>query len=200
MTKLLEKDVPFVFSEQCIEAFDLLKDKLVNALIMIPPDWNLPFELMCYASDYAIGAVLVHRKEKHFHPIYYASRALNSADQLVRRCVDVEEGWQILSHCHEGPTGGHHGAVITTKKVFDSGFYLPSIFKDAHAFGIDFMDPSPSSRGKKYILVAFDYVWKLNSRWSGPFTITEVFPYGTIEIEDESGKFKVNGHRLKHYI
>ncbi|XP_076892062.1 uncharacterized protein LOC143543679 [Bidens hawaiensis] len=41
---------------------------------------------------------------------------------------------------------------------------------------------------------------KLNSPWSGPFTITEVFPYGTIEIEDESGKFKVNGQRVKHYI
>ncbi|XP_076887516.1 uncharacterized protein LOC143537687 [Bidens hawaiensis] len=41
---------------------------------------------------------------------------------------------------------------------------------------------------------------KLNSRWSGPFMIFEVFPYGTIEIEDESGKFKLNGHRLKHYI
>ncbi|XP_076943744.1 uncharacterized protein LOC143614104 [Bidens hawaiensis] len=57
-----------------------------------------------------------------------------SVDQLVRRCVDVEEGWRILSHCHEGPTGGHHGAVLTAKKVFDSRFYWPSIFKDAHAF------------------------------------------------------------------
>ncbi|XP_076911619.1 uncharacterized protein LOC143569639 [Bidens hawaiensis] len=44
------------------------------------------------------------------------------------------------------------------------------------------------------------FLGKLNSRRSGPFTITEVFPYGTIEIEDESGKFKVNGHRLKHYV
>ncbi|XP_076949131.1 uncharacterized protein LOC143621660 [Bidens hawaiensis] len=41
---------------------------------------------------------------------------------------------------------------------------------------------------------------KLNSRWSGPFTITEVFSYVTIEIEDESGKFKMNGHRLKNYV
>ncbi|XP_076914872.1 uncharacterized protein LOC143574028 [Bidens hawaiensis] len=41
---------------------------------------------------------------------------------------------------------------------------------------------------------------KLNSRWPGPFTIIEVFPYGTIEIEDESEKFKGNGQRLKHYI
>ncbi|XP_076932252.1 uncharacterized protein LOC143597716 [Bidens hawaiensis] len=39
------------------------------------------------------------------------------ADQLVRRCVDVEEGWQILSHCHEGPTGGHHSAVLTANKM-----------------------------------------------------------------------------------
>ncbi|XP_076951085.1 uncharacterized protein LOC143624257 [Bidens hawaiensis] len=44
------------------------------------------------------------------------------------------------------------------------------------------------------------FTGKLNSRWLGLFTITEVFSYGTIEIEDESGKFKVNGHRLKHYI
>ncbi|XP_076922327.1 uncharacterized protein LOC143584058 [Bidens hawaiensis] len=42
------------------------------------------------------------------------------ADQLVRRCVDVEVGWRILSHCHEGPTVGHHGAVLTAKKVFDT--------------------------------------------------------------------------------
>ncbi|XP_076950756.1 uncharacterized protein LOC143623815 [Bidens hawaiensis] len=56
------------------------------------------------------------------------------ADQLVRRCVDVEERWRILSHCHEGPTRGHHGVVLTAKKVFDSGFYWPSIFKDVHAF------------------------------------------------------------------
>ncbi|XP_076897121.1 uncharacterized protein LOC143550340 [Bidens hawaiensis] len=40
----------------------------------------------------------------------------------------------------------------------------------------------------------------LKSRWSGPFTVTEVFPYGTVGIEDKNGKFKVNGHRLKHYI
>ncbi|XP_076891555.1 uncharacterized protein LOC143543004 [Bidens hawaiensis] len=44
-------------------------------------------------------------------------------DQLVRICVDVEEGWRILRHCHEGLTGGHHGVVLTAKKVLDSGLY-----------------------------------------------------------------------------
>ena len=58
MTRLLEKDVPFVFDEDCLKAFDFLKQKLVTAPILVAPDWSLPFELMCDASDYAVGAVL----------------------------------------------------------------------------------------------------------------------------------------------
>ncbi|KAK1423118.1 hypothetical protein QVD17_18413 [Tagetes erecta] len=354
MTKLLEKDAPFVFDESCVRAFEVLKDKLVNAPIMVAPDWTLPFELMCDASDYAVGAVLGQRKDKHFHPIYYASRTLNDAqehytttekellavvfafdkfrsylvlsktivytdhaairylfskkdakprlirwilllqefdieirdkkgaenvaadhlsrlegpegvdkvgvsiddrfpfeslmvvsaqddgfpwfadyanylvdgslvkgmtyqqkkkffadvkhylwedpylfrigaDQVIRRCVFGEESRNILRHCHEGPTGGHNGASYTARKVLDSGFYWPSLFKDAYEFvrscdacqrvgnissrnempqtilqvvevfdvwGIDFMGPFPTSRGNKYILVAVDYVSK----------------------------------------
>ncbi|KAK1429674.1 hypothetical protein QVD17_11888 [Tagetes erecta] len=294
MTQLLEKDVPFIFNNECLNAFNFLKQKLINAPIMVAPDWNLPFELMCDASDYAVGAVLGQRKDKHFHPIYYASKTLNDAqenyttttekellavvfafdkfrsylvlsktvvytdhaalrylfgkqdakprlirwilllqefdieirdkkgaenvaadhlsrlenpsmeelresnindnfphefllqvqtvdeypwfadfanflvggvlvkgmtyqqkrkfmadvkyyfwedpylfrvcaDQVVRRCVYGSDAKSILRHCHEGPTGGHHGANYTAKKVFDSGFYWPTIFKDAHA-------------------------------------------------------------------
>ncbi|XP_076915348.1 uncharacterized protein LOC143574661 [Bidens hawaiensis] len=81
MTKLLEKDAPFVFSSKCLRAFELLKEKLVNAPIMVAPDWSLTFELMCDASDFAVGAVLGQRRDKHFHPIYYASRTLNDAQE-----------------------------------------------------------------------------------------------------------------------
>nr|GEZ38745.1 reverse transcriptase domain-containing protein [Tanacetum cinerariifolium] len=56
MTHLLEKETPFVFSKECIEAFNTLKKKLTEASILVVPDWNLPFELMCDASDYAIGS------------------------------------------------------------------------------------------------------------------------------------------------
>ncbi|XP_076913610.1 uncharacterized protein LOC143572304 [Bidens hawaiensis] len=70
MTKQLEKEAPFVFFEYCMEAFDLLKDKIVSVPIMTATDWSLPLELMCDASDYAVGAVIGHRKEKHFHLIY----------------------------------------------------------------------------------------------------------------------------------
>ncbi|GJY86896.1 reverse transcriptase domain-containing protein [Tanacetum coccineum] len=79
MTHLLEKETPFFFSEECIESFNTLKRKLTEAPILIAPDWDLPFELMCDASDFAIGAVLGQRKNKHFQPIHYASKTMNEA-------------------------------------------------------------------------------------------------------------------------
>ncbi|GJT52819.1 reverse transcriptase domain-containing protein [Tanacetum coccineum] len=294
MTHLLEKNTPFIFSNECIQAFETLKKKLTEAPILIAPDWDLPFELMCDASDFAIGAVLGQRHEKHFRPIHYASKTINKAeshytmtekemlavvyvfeksrsylilnksivytdhsalkylfakkyskarllwwvlllqefkfkvidikgaenltadhlsrlenpyenvldpkeinetfpletlnmvtfrgdsstpwfadfanyharnfivkgmssqqknkffkdvkhyfwddpylfkicaDQVIRRCVAGQEAIDILKACHSGPTGGHYGANYTAKKVFDSGFYWPTIYRDAH--------------------------------------------------------------------
>nr|GEX32713.1 reverse transcriptase domain-containing protein [Tanacetum cinerariifolium] len=54
------------------------------------------------------------------------------ADQIIRRCVHGQEAIDILKACHEGPTKGHHGANLTAKKVFDAGFFWPSIYRDAH--------------------------------------------------------------------
>nr|GEX47959.1 reverse transcriptase domain-containing protein [Tanacetum cinerariifolium] len=222
MTHLLEKNTPFIFSEYCIKAFQTLKKKLTEAPILIAPNWDLPFELMCDASDFAIGAVLGQRHEKHFKPIHYASKTMNDvesdytttekemlavvyafekfrsylimnksivhtdhsalkylfakkdakarllrwvlllqefdfkvldtkgaenlagmtsqqknkffkdvkhyfwddpflfkicADQVIRRYVHGKEALDILEAYHNGPTGGHHGANLTTKKV-----------------------------------------------------------------------------------
>ncbi|GKA21661.1 reverse transcriptase domain-containing protein [Tanacetum coccineum] len=281
ITRLLEKDTPFFFFKECIEAFQTLKKKLT--------------ELMCDASDFAIGAVLGQRKTKHFRPIHYASKTMTDAqahytttekellavvyafekfrsylvlsksivytdhsalkylfakqdakprllrwvllfqefdiiirdkkkgaenlavdhlsrlenphqsvidkkeinetfpletlsmvsfrgdfstpwfadfanyharnfvmkgmssqqknkffkdvkhyfwddpflfkicaDQVIWRCVPGQEAINILKACHNGPTGGHHGPNYTAKKVFDSGFYWPTIYRDAH--------------------------------------------------------------------
>ncbi|GJW27336.1 reverse transcriptase domain-containing protein [Tanacetum coccineum] len=58
ISKLLEKDTPFEFNDECQKTFELLKEKLTCAPVIISPNWNLPFELMCDASDFAVGAVL----------------------------------------------------------------------------------------------------------------------------------------------
>ncbi|KAD4179529.1 hypothetical protein E3N88_28120 [Mikania micrantha] len=114
-------------------------------------------------------------------------------DRVLRRFVSKKEGLEILKHCHEGLTGGHHGHHSSTQKVFDCGFYWPSVVKDALEFvkkcdpcqrtgnisskdempqnpiqvlevfdvwGIDFIGPFPMSKGNRYILVAIDYVSK----------------------------------------
>jgi hypothetical protein len=293
LCSLLEKNNTFDFSQECLHAFNTLKEKLITAPIIVAPDWDLPFELMCDASDYAIGAVLGQRRDKILHVIYYASRTLTDAqlnyattekemlavvfafdkfrsyligskvivytdhsalkyllakkdakprlirwvlllqefdleirdkkgtenvvadhlsrlehteevedceinevfpdeqllqimhllqvthtpwyadhvnflasgitppdlsyqqrkrffadikhyfwedpllfkqgpDQIIRRCVPEDEMEQILEQCHSSPYGGHFGAVKTASKVLQSGFYWPTLFKDAH--------------------------------------------------------------------
>nr|GEU45322.1 hypothetical protein [Tanacetum cinerariifolium] len=59
MTRLLEKDTPFIFSKECIEAFQSLKKKLTKSPILVVPDWDIPFELICDASDFAIELLAV---------------------------------------------------------------------------------------------------------------------------------------------
>ncbi|GKB01384.1 reverse transcriptase domain-containing protein [Tanacetum coccineum] len=81
MTQLLMKDAKFDFSDDCKKAFNILKEKLTTAPIIISPDWNEPFELMCDASDFAVGAVLGQRIDGKFKPIYYASKTLNNAQE-----------------------------------------------------------------------------------------------------------------------
>ncbi|KAI5356475.1 hypothetical protein L3X38_009371 [Prunus dulcis] len=76
---LLAKDTPFNFDKACLEAFNKLKALLTSAPIIAAPNWDLPFELMCDASDYAVGAVLGQRRDKLPHVNYYASRTLNDA-------------------------------------------------------------------------------------------------------------------------
>ena len=290
LSNLLVQGIPFEFNSQCLHAFTVLKDKLISAHIVVAPNWSFPFELMCDASDYAIGAVLGQKREKIFQVIYYASRTLNDAqlnyattekellaivfafdkfrpylisnkvvvhtdysaikylmtkkdakprlirwvlllqefdveikdkkgtenlvadhlsrlegarddvpvndefpdeklfaigdkravpwfadyvnylvakvippkfnyqkkkrffahlkhyyweepilyrhcaDQVIRRCVPEDEMHSILDHCHTLPCGGHFGGQRTAAKVLQSGFYWPSLFKDAHQF------------------------------------------------------------------
>ena len=76
---LLAKDVPFNFDENCLKAFNNLKEKLITAPVVVAPNWSFPFEIMCDASDRAVGAVLGQRVDKLLRVIYYASLTLNDA-------------------------------------------------------------------------------------------------------------------------
>ncbi|XP_023729449.1 uncharacterized protein LOC111877150 [Lactuca sativa] len=79
MCLLLQKDIDFDFNVACQEAFDKLKDLLTSAPIIQPPNWELPFEIMCDASNFAIGSVLGQKEGKASHVIYYASKTLDNA-------------------------------------------------------------------------------------------------------------------------
>nr|GEW29272.1 hypothetical protein [Tanacetum cinerariifolium] len=180
MTYRLEKETPFVFSKDYIDAFETLKKKLTEAPILVVLDWNLPFELMCDASDFAIGAVLGQRKTKHFQPIHYANHSalkylLSKQDAKLRllQWVLLLQEFDIIIHDKKGTENlvadhlsrlenpykdvfenkdinenfpletlgkissgstpwGHYGANFTAKKVFDAGFFWPTIYRDAH--------------------------------------------------------------------
>nr|GEY66630.1 reverse transcriptase domain-containing protein [Tanacetum cinerariifolium] len=113
MTHLLEKNSLFIFSNECIQAFQILKKKLTEAPILIAPIWDQPFELMCDASDFTVGVVLGH----YFWDDPYLFKTC--ADQMIHRCVAGQEALNILEACHSGPTEGHYEANYTGKKVFD---------------------------------------------------------------------------------
>nr|GEW54873.1 retrovirus-related Pol polyprotein from transposon TNT 1-94 [Tanacetum cinerariifolium] len=104
MTHLLEKNTSFIFFEDCIKAFQMLKKKLTEAPILIASNWDLPFELMWDASDFAIGSVLGQRNEKHFRPIHYASKTMTDAEsnyttivkEMLALVYAFEKFWSYL--------------------------------------------------------------------------------------------------------
>nr|GEX45416.1 hypothetical protein [Tanacetum cinerariifolium] len=148
MTHLLEKDTSFFFSPECQSSFEILKKKLTKAPILISPDWDLPFKIMCDASDFTKKNFFKDVRY-YFWDDPYLFRIF--ADKIIRRCVDGQEAIDILQACHQGPTGGHHGPNYTAKKVFDFGFFWPTIYHDAHDM---------VTHWNRYILVAVDYVSK----------------------------------------
>ena len=86
---MLAKDAPFEFDDDCLNAFQILKKALISTPIIQPPDWSLSFEIMCAASDYAMGAVLGQKKDRKHLAISYASKTL-SGPQLNYATIEKE--------------------------------------------------------------------------------------------------------------
>nr|GFA00016.1 reverse transcriptase domain-containing protein [Tanacetum cinerariifolium] len=162
MTQLLEKNSSFIFSNECIQSFKTLKEKLTEAPILIAANWDQPFELMCDASDYAVGA----RVEKRFRPIHYANKTMN---QAKTNYMTTEKEMLAVVYAFEK----FRSYLIMNKSI---------VYNDHSALKLKI------------------FSGKLKSRWSGPFTISEIYPYGTAKLTHSDGSnFKVNCHRLKHY-
>nr|GEX89600.1 reverse transcriptase domain-containing protein [Tanacetum cinerariifolium] len=92
-----------------------------------------------HAGNFIVKGMTSQQKNKFFKDVKYyfwddPFLFKISADQVIRRCVHGKEALDILEACHNGPTGGHHGANLTAKKIFDVGFFWPTIYKDAHEF------------------------------------------------------------------
>nr|GEY73653.1 reverse transcriptase domain-containing protein [Tanacetum cinerariifolium] len=178
--------------------------------------------------------------------------------QTCNKCMHGQEAIDILKACHEGPTGGHHGANLIAKKtpigctpyklVYEKSCHLPielehkaywalkhvnfdlktagdhrklqlnelnELCDQAYENSLIYKERTKKlhdSKIKNRIFNVGDQVLLFNSRlkiflgklkthWSGPFTITQVFSYGTVELSQPNGpNFKVNGHRVKHYF
>ncbi|RVW99426.1 Retrovirus-related Pol polyprotein from transposon opus [Vitis vinifera] len=81
LCELLVKDAKFIWDDRCQRSFEELKLFLTTAPIVRAPNWQLPFEVMCDASDFAIGAVLGQREDEKPYVIYYTSKTLNEVQR-----------------------------------------------------------------------------------------------------------------------
>ncbi|GJW10204.1 reverse transcriptase domain-containing protein [Tanacetum coccineum] len=130
MEVLTEREIADKFSD---ENLMVLKSKsnndepwyadFVNYIVgkVVPPNWTFEKRKRFFSQV-----------KTYFWEEPYAFKLC--ADNIMRRCVAGSETLEILAHCHSGPTGGHHSANITAKKVYESGFYWPSVFKDANEY------------------------------------------------------------------
>nr|GEU82276.1 reverse transcriptase domain-containing protein [Tanacetum cinerariifolium] len=121
MTRLLEKDTPFLFSKECVEAFQTLKRKITEAPIFIAPDWDMPFELMCDARDFAIDAVLGQHQEKYFRPIHYASKTMTEAESnyttTEKEMLAVVDDDYLYNENIEYIKASHHDSKLVSLEV-----------------------------------------------------------------------------------
>ncbi|GJR36485.1 reverse transcriptase domain-containing protein [Tanacetum coccineum] len=132
-----------------------------------------------HAGNFVVKGMSSQQKKKFFKDIkhYFKDDPYLfkiCADQVIRRCVHGQEAVDILTACHNGPTGGHHGKISQKDEMPQNAIQVCEIFD---VWGIDFMGPFSSSRGNKYILVAVDYLSKWVKAKCVPQLIRFIFKF-----------------------
>nr|GEZ83234.1 reverse transcriptase domain-containing protein [Tanacetum cinerariifolium] len=189
MTDLLEKETLFVFSKDCIDAFETLKKKLAEAPILVVPNWNLPFELMCDAKD-ALWAF------RNFYKILIGCTPYKLV--YVKSCqlpIKLEhKAYWALKHANFGlRTAGDHWKLQLNElnelrnQAYENSLIYKEKTKKLHDSKIKNRIFNVGDRVLLFNSHQKIFLRKLKTRWSGPFTITQVFPYGTIELSQPEG-------------
>eukprot|EP00731_Ephydatia_muelleri_P018901 Em0011g941a len=124
LNRLLEKGSSWQWTEQCSQAFTLLKTKLTSAPLLVYPNFEEAFIVDCDASDDGLGTVLSQNHQGAEHVVYYASRTLTKAEQpegqVARWLEHLEEYEFTVQHrpeLHDAPTGGHLGVAKVLEKA-----------------------------------------------------------------------------------
>nr|GEV12283.1 reverse transcriptase domain-containing protein [Tanacetum cinerariifolium] len=186
MTHLLEKNTPFIFSEDCIKAFQMLKKKLMEAPFLIAPNRDLPFELMCDASDFAIGAVLEQRHEKHFRPIHYSSKTMTDAEsnytmtekEMLAVVYAFEKFWSYLI-MNKSIVHTDHSALKYLFAKKDVKARLLRWFLLLQEFDFKVLDTKGAEN------LAADHLSRLENPYENmldPKEINETFPFETLSM------------------
>ncbi|GJW48435.1 hypothetical protein Tco_0080081 [Tanacetum coccineum] len=116
-----------------------------------------------HAGNFVVKGMSSQQKKKIFKDVrhYFCEDPYLfriGADQVIRRCVYGQEAIDILTACHNGPTGGHHGVNYTDKKVFDFGFYWLRIYRDATNHGLSLVGHMIARIMKTLVLVVLSIV------------------------------------------
>ncbi|XP_075483714.1 uncharacterized protein LOC142523868 [Primulina tabacum] len=196
--------------------YENLKESLVATPVLVAPDWDLPFEVMCDASDTVVGVVLRQRKKKVFRTIYYANKTLVEAQLnyattekellAVVFALDMFRSYLVLSKFIVFTDHSALKYLIAKKEAkprllicqrtgnISNRHEIPLNniieFEVFYVWGIYFMGPFPTSFTKKYILVAFDYV----SKW------VEAESYATNQVPQTRGQVEVSNSEIESFL
>ncbi|GKB64384.1 reverse transcriptase domain-containing protein, partial [Tanacetum coccineum] len=178
---------------EVIASPDYCERKLTEAPILIAPDWDLPFELMCDASDFAIGAVLGQRKNKHFQPIHYASKTMSEAqapytatEKELLAVVYAFEKFQSYLVLSKSIVYTDHSAIKYLFAKKDAKARLMRWIILLQEFDIEIRDKKGAEN------LAADHLSRLENPHQNEFEnkeITETFPLetlGSVALRDDS--------------